>query len=183
MRPVRYKSSRSGYLGYGGCWALSAIIMYVFLKDQAENYDGFLSAIHPTYSFVFIGIPLIGMLYWLWRAFHAGNFYIEISAIGLTDTRYFRSVIPWQNVRNIRHHKPLISSKNDYERITLEINKVYLDAVTNEMPSKLFNSISSNGWISFNLDRPNSYDSLEEILGYMTAYSEFASELNGESTR
>lgn len=183
MRPVRYKSSRSGYLGYAGCWLLSAIVMYVFLKEQAENTGGFLSAIHPTYSFVFISIPLIGMLYWLWRAFHAGNFYIEISAIGLTDTRYFKSVIPWQNVRNIQHHKPLIASKDDCERITLEISKVYLDDVANEMQSELFNLASSDGWVSFNLDRPNTYDNLEAILGYITAYSEFAAELNGESSK
>lgn len=183
MRPVRYKSSRSGYLGYAGCCALFAIITYVFLKEQAENSGGFLSAIHPNYSFIFISIPLIGMLYWLWRAFHAGNFYIEISAIGLTDTRYFKSIIPWQNIRNIRHHKPLVSSNEDYERITLEINKAYLDEVANEMQFKLSISTSSDDWVHFNLDRPNSYDNLDGILGYITAYSEFASELNGEGFR
>lgn len=183
MRPVRYKSSRSGYLGYAGCWVLSAIVIYALLKDQADNPDSFWSAIHPTYSFAFVIPPLIGMLYWLWRAFHAGNFFIEVSAIGLTDTRYFKGVIPWKNVRNIRHHIPSDSSKNDNERITLEINKAYLDEVAIEIPSKSSDSKSGDGWISFDLNRPNSYDPLDAILGYMTAYSEFASELNGESSK
>lgn len=182
MRPVRYKSNRSGYLGYAGCWALSAIIFYVLLNDRAESSSGFLNAIFPTYNFVFISIPLIAMLYWLWRAFKAGNFYIEISATGLADTRYFKSIIPWKNVRNIRHHIPSTSSKNDYERIILQINKVYLDEVPNEMHSKLFNPSSSDGWINFNLDRPNSYDPLEAIFGYMTAYSEFSLRVNDEKS-
>lgn len=181
MRPIRFTSSFFlNFIASLGHLFVVGILVYIYLTliSKLPVEDGELPSL---FVFIMIGYLSYSAFKAGKKALHAKERYIEISSIGFIDTRILRSIIPWQFVRKIHHHKTdIFRGKEDLERIIVEVKDSYLDHQTHENLAELLNTESIDGWAFVDIYSGNLGHDLGKICDQMLSYQAYAAKRRGD---
>lgn len=172
------------YLIYACSWLSGYIFVYFFFKDNPlEEPTNNIWKILPILYIIAFCAPGLGCLYNIYRYFRRKNFYVEISALGFTDTRILSSIIPWQYTRDISLIAPSPFKRFDQFRIEIEVDADYIKKETKETFAKIFKTESKDGWMSFAIYQTDFGDSLDDIHNSMMEYSTNASKHQSSASK
>lgn len=170
MRPIRYSAS-NWYFLVRFCFSLVFPIVFMLL----QNIDG--GAFDASDGIVLFSITIVSICAALVTAYQwsqSSKIYLELSVLGIVDTRLYQAIIPWDQIGpDFEYFERLIDGEHivHEEHLRFSVKKHYLLNDLNDtsiVPSVRYNNEVE--WINLRIMGPGISKSLLSIKDELQQY-------------